>query len=70
VKPADSGITSPLQKAIDAGLISWNGEKPNLPPPVKFRGQVKLLVDQAQSDQMRQISTIVEVSQPLVETAA
>ena len=50
--------------------ISWNGEKPNLPPPVKFRGQVKLLVDQAQSDQMRQISTIVEVSQPLVETAA
>ena len=29
VKPADSGITSPLQKAIDAGLISWNGEKPN-----------------------------------------
>ncbi len=25
VKPADSGITSPLQKAMDAGLISWNG---------------------------------------------
>ena len=43
VKPADSGITSPLQKAIDAGLISWNGEKPNLPPPVKLRGQAKLL---------------------------
>ena len=43
VKPANSGITSPLQKAIDAGLISWNGEKPNLPPPVKLRGQVKLL---------------------------
>lgn len=45
VKPADSGITSPLQKAIDAGLISWNGEKPNLPPPVKLRGQGKLLSD-------------------------
>ena len=45
VKPADSGITSPLQKAIDVGLISWNGEKPNLPPPVKLRGQVKLLSD-------------------------
>ena len=45
VKPADSGITSPLQKAIDAGLISWNGEKPNLPPPVKLRGQRKLLSD-------------------------
>ena len=45
VKPADSGITSPLQKAIDAGLISWNGQKPNLPPPVKLRGQEKLLSD-------------------------
>ena len=45
VKPAESAITSPLQKAIDAGLISWNGEKPNLPPPVKLRGQVKLLSD-------------------------
>ena len=45
VKPANSGITSPLQKAIDAGLISWNGEKPNLPPPVKLRGQRKLLSD-------------------------
>ena len=43
VKPAESAITSPLQKAIDVGLISWNGEKPNLPPPVKLRGQVKLL---------------------------
>ena len=45
VQPADSGIRSPLQKAIDAGLISWNGEKPNLPPPVKLRGQGKLLSD-------------------------
>ena len=45
VKPADSGIISPLQKAIDAGLISWNGQKPNLPPPVKLRGQGKLLSD-------------------------
>ena len=45
VKPVDSGLTSLLQKAIDAGLISWNGEKPNLPPPVKLRGQGKLLSD-------------------------
>jgi prevent-host-death family protein len=43
VKPADSEITNPLQKAIDAGLISWNGQKPNLPPPVKLRGKGKLL---------------------------
>lgn len=45
VKPAHSGITSPLQQAIDAGLISWNGQKPNLPPPVKLRGQGRLLSD-------------------------
>ena len=45
VKPADSGITSPLQKAVDAGLISWSGQKPNLPPAVKLRGQGKLLSD-------------------------
>ncbi len=42
VKPADSEITSSLQKAIDAGLISWNGQKPNLPPPVKMRGERKV----------------------------
>jgi len=23
----------PLQKSIDAGVISWNGQKPMLPPP-------------------------------------
>ena len=45
VKQADSGISSPMQKAIDAGVISWNGQKPNLPPPVKLRGQGKLLSD-------------------------
>ena len=39
LKPADAGITSPLQQAIDAGLINWSGQKPNLPPPVKLRGQ-------------------------------
>jgi prevent-host-death family protein len=45
VKPADSGIRSRLQQAMDAGLISWSGQKPNLPPPVKLRGRQKLLSD-------------------------
>jgi prevent-host-death family protein len=45
VKPAEPTATNPLQKAIDAGLISWSGQKPNLPPPVKLRGQGKLLSD-------------------------
>ena len=43
VNPAEAASSSPLQKAIDAGLISWNGQKPNLPPPVKLRGKGKLL---------------------------
>ena len=43
VNSAESTSSSPLQKAIDAGLISWNGQKPNLPPPVKLRGKGKLL---------------------------
>ncbi|EAQ69082.1 prevent-host-death family protein [Synechococcus sp. RS9909] len=29
VKQADSEISSPMQKAIDAGVISWSGQKPN-----------------------------------------
>jgi prevent-host-death family protein len=45
VEPPESTSTNPLQKAIDAGLISWSGQKPNLPPPVKLRGQGKLLSD-------------------------
>ena len=45
VKPADSGITSPLQKAIDAGLISWSGQKPVIPPPVKLNDGGPLMSD-------------------------
>lgn len=45
VKPAEAPPTDPLQKAIDAGLISWNGQKPDLPPAVKLRGTGKLLSD-------------------------
>ena len=43
VKPADSGISSSLQKAIDAGLISWSGQKPVFPPPIKLKGKGKLI---------------------------
>ena len=50
VKPAGSASTSPLQKAIDAGLISWSGQKPNLPPPVKLRGQGTSLSDIVHED--------------------
>jgi prevent-host-death family protein len=30
--------TGPLQKAIEAGIVSWNGQKPVLPAPVVLRG--------------------------------
>jgi prevent-host-death family protein len=43
IKSAASAITNPLQKSIDAGVISWNGQKPILPPPVNLRGQGKLV---------------------------
>jgi len=43
IKSAVSAITNPLQKSIDAGVISWNGQKPILPPPVNLRGQGKLV---------------------------
>ena len=33
--PASLG---PLQEAINAGIISWNGKKPVLPSPVPLRG--------------------------------
>lgn len=35
--------TNPLQKAIDAGLISWSGQKPVFPPPIKLSGKGKLI---------------------------
>jgi prevent-host-death family protein len=45
VKPDERAPADPLQRAIHAGLISWNGQKPNLPPPVPLRGKGKPLSD-------------------------
>lgn len=45
VKQADSTSTNPLQKAIDAGLISWSGRKPEIPPPVKLNDGGPLMSD-------------------------
>ena len=39
-----------MPKAIDAGLISWNGQKPVLPPPVQLRGQGKLVSEIVMED--------------------
>jgi prevent-host-death family protein len=45
VKPAAPSPTSPLQEAIDAGLISWNGQNPVIPPPVKLNDGGPLMSD-------------------------
>jgi prevent-host-death family protein len=43
VKPAEATSSNPLQQAIDAGLISWNGQKPDFPTPIKLSGKGKLI---------------------------
>jgi prevent-host-death family protein len=45
VKPAEPTSTHPLQKAIDAGLISWSGQNPVIPPPVKLNDGGPLMSD-------------------------
>ena len=45
VKPAASALTNPLQTAIDAGVISWNGQNPVIPAPVKLNDGGPLMSD-------------------------
>ena len=45
LNPAASASTNPLQKAIDAGVISWNGKNPVIPPPVKLNDGGPLMSD-------------------------
>ena len=45
VRQTEPVSTNPLQKATDIGIVSWNGQKPNLLPPVKLRGKGKLMSD-------------------------
>jgi prevent-host-death family protein len=39
VKRVDPTASNPVQKAIDAGIVTWSGQKPVFPPPVKLRGK-------------------------------
>ena len=45
VKQVAAAPTSPLQQAIDAGVISWNGQNPVIPPPVKLNDGGPLMSD-------------------------
>ena len=50
IKQPDSTPTNPLQKAIDGGIVSWNGQKPVFPPPLKLRGEGKLVSEIVMED--------------------
>jgi prevent-host-death family protein len=39
LKPLSEGASHPLQAAIDAGIVSWNGQTPIFPPPIQLRGK-------------------------------
>lgn len=38
VRSKGPGTTHPLQAAMDAGLVSWSGQKPAFPPPIRLSG--------------------------------
>lgn len=42
-KPVVEGAGNPLQRAVEAGIVSWNGQKPVFPPPVELPGKGKLI---------------------------
>ena len=41
----DPASANPLQKAIDAGVVSWNGQKPIFAPPVQLKDGGPLISD-------------------------
>jgi prevent-host-death family protein len=43
VKPLEKISPDPLQAAIEARVVSWNGRKPLLSPLIKLNGQGKLI---------------------------
>jgi hypothetical protein len=43
LQPAGNRTPNPLQGAVDAGIVSWNGHKPVFPPPIKLRGEGTLI---------------------------
>ena len=45
VQQAVPASTNPLERAIAAGSVSWNGRKPLLPPAVTLRGEGQRVSD-------------------------
>jgi antitoxin (DNA-binding transcriptional repressor) of toxin-antitoxin stability system len=38
IRPKGPAATTPLQPALDAGIVSWNGQKPVLTAPIRLQG--------------------------------
>ena len=45
IKQPDCTAANPLQKAIDAGIVSWKSHKPVFQPPVKLNDGGPLISD-------------------------
>ncbi|MCP9895482.1 type II toxin-antitoxin system prevent-host-death family antitoxin [Vulcanococcus limneticus Candia 3F8] len=43
IRAEGPAATTPLQQALDAGIVSWNGQKPVLAAPVRLQGEGKLV---------------------------
>jgi prevent-host-death family protein len=50
VRSTDPGATHPLQAAMDAGLISWSGQRPVFPPPIHLSGGGKSVSEMVLED--------------------
>ncbi len=50
VRSTDPGATHPLQAAMDAGLVSWSGQKPAFPLPVRLSGVGKSVSEMVLED--------------------
>ena len=50
VRSTDPGTTHPLQAAMDAGLVSWSGQQPAFPPPIRLSGVGKSVSEMVLED--------------------
>ncbi|WP_411868835.1 hypothetical protein [Vulcanococcus limneticus] len=42
-EPSSNRVTTPRQQALDAGSVSWNGQKPVLAAPIRLQAEGMLV---------------------------
>jgi len=50
VRTPDPSATHPLQAVMDAGLVSWSGQRPVFPPPIHLSGAGKSVSEMVLED--------------------